>query len=113
MKWYQLITVILISTATFSCGVKKTCPAYHSYFILKPENQDAYFSPFGKDSIPETPKYGKNKFGLMNGTTVKTFKKRHYTVPMQDFQAEVAEEEYPFETNATDIDQIDPEKNKQ
>ncbi len=113
MKWYNYIVISLILVGVFSCKVKKTCPAYHSYFILKPENQDAYFTPFGKDSIPEVSKYGKNKFGLMNGCTVKSFKKRHYTVPMQDFQGEVVEDEFPFETNATDIDQIDPEQNRQ
>ena len=98
-----LFISLLIIIGLGACGVKKTCPAYHSSFILKEENQDAYFSPF-KDSIPTTIKYGKNKFGLMNGTTVKGFKERHYKVPMQDYQGVVEEEEFPFETNATDID---------
>ena len=105
--------LILLSTVVFfSCKVKKTCPAYHSSFILKSENQDAYFSPFQTDSMPTEIKYGKNKYGLMNGCTVKSFKKRHYNVPMQDYQGVVVEDEFPFETNVTDIDQIDHTKNR-
>ena len=101
---------------TVSC-TKKTCPAYHSVFILHESDQHAYFSPFGEDSIPKTHSWGKKSNGIAEGTTPKNYKKRHYKVPMKDYHGEPEQTEWEFETSATDIDNMSDgdsveEKNK-
>lgn len=103
---YFLIVAIFALTLQTACQ-KKTCPAYHSVFILHEEDQHAYFSPFGNDSLPIVPSWGKKANGLANGLNKnqKQYKKRHYTVKMKDYLGE-PEEEYEFETSATDIDNV-------
>ena len=41
-----------IIVALTSCKEKKICAAYNSYFVYDEVNIGAYFTPFGKDSIP-------------------------------------------------------------
>lgn len=61
------------------------CPAYHSCFILSEEDQHKFFNMFGEDSIPKDAHIApseKDKNGISKGTTKKSWKKRHYYVPM-------------------------------
>ena len=96
----------VVAVAAFTSCTKKTCPAYHSVFILHESDQHAYFSPFGEDSIPKTNSWGKKSNGIAEGTTPKNYKKRHYKVPMKDYHGEPEQTEWEFETNATDIDNM-------
>ncbi len=99
-----IFSIVMLSTL-YSCN-KKTCPAYHSVFILHEADQHAYFSPFGEDSIPKTHSWGKKTNGISDGTTVKNYKKRHYKIPMKDYHGDPEETEWEFETSATDIDNM-------
>lgn len=49
----NLLGLILITGALFSCGQKKICPAYQSAFYLNSELADEDFSYFGADSMPK------------------------------------------------------------
>lgn len=110
MKRVVLLLVLsMIFMNILSSCTKKTCAAYHSAFIHHEEDRQAFFAYFTPDSVAriDPPKFAKE--GIVKGVTLKNFKKRHYTVPMKDFYGS-PKDEFPFETNATDIDNMGPPK---
>lgn len=94
----------------FSCKRKYTCAAYHSSFILDPTDQDKHFSLFemDTDTMPKGYSSTRDKHGLSQGPTVRTYNKKHYVIPMILVPPK-SKEENPdsLETNATDIDQME------
>ena len=101
------ITVLFVNLLS-SC-TKKTCAAYNSAFIHREEDRQAFFAYFSPDSVARVKPPSISKEGLAKGVTLKNFKKRHYVVPMKDFYGS-PKDEFPFETNATDIDNMGPPK---
>lgn len=109
LKFVVQILLSVIFVSLLSSCTKKTCAAYHSAFIHHQGDREAFFAYFTPDSVArvDAPKFAKE--GLVKGVTLKNFKKRHYIVPMKDYYGS-PKDEYPFETNATDIDNMGPPK---
>ncbi len=105
LKVVVQILLLVVFVGSLSSCTKKTCAAYHSAFIHHDADRQAFFAYFTPDSVArvESPKFSNE--GLIKGVTLKNFKKRHYTVPMKDYYGS-PQDEYPFETNATDIDNM-------
>ncbi len=105
MKITTYIFLGLFAICSLASCTKKTCAAYHSAFIHNKSDQQAFFAYFSPDSVArvEGPKF--NKVGIVKGVKLKNYKKRHYVVPMKDYHG-APKDEYPFETNATDIDNM-------
>ena len=111
-KIFGIICVLLLSFSAFwSCKPKQTCPAYHSHFLLFPEVQDKHFSLF-QDSIPKENSAVSRKLwtGIAVGPHSKrTYKKRHYVIPMKDVYPETEGED---STGGSSIINLDSTKNK-
>ena len=100
--------LVLVITLGFvsSCRTKKTCAAYHSHFLLFPESQDQQFSLFEKDTAPKDLATTEK---LWNGISVgpdnkRTYKKRHYVIPMKDVYPEESDSNVFGGTSATNLD---------
>lgn len=84
MHKYLLVILICMIAALEGCKSNKVCPAYQSSFIHGKEKQEEFFSYFGNDSLPKDMSTDKDKHGIAQGSTPKTYKKDHYNVPKQD-----------------------------
>lgn len=100
-----IFSVAIIASAIISCKTKTTCPAYHSHFLLFPETQDQQFSLF-EDSVPKDVQTSEK---LWNGISVgpdnkRTYKKRHYVIPMKDVYKSESDSAVFGGTSATNLD---------
>lgn len=106
----KLLSVLLLcalgSYMIVGCKVKTTCPAYHSHFLLFPETQDQEFSLFAQDSLPkEVITSEKLWTGISVGPDNKrTYKKRHYVIPMKDVYKTEGDSAVFGGTSATNLD---------
>lgn len=106
-KLLSVIFMGVLSTWGFlGCKVKTTCPAYHSHFLLFPETQDQEFSLFAEDSLPKEALTSEKLWtGISVGPDNKrTYKKRHYVIPMKDVYKSDGDSSVFGGTSATNID---------
>lgn len=115
-RFIGIIGIGIIFGSMFSaCKTKETCAAYHSHFLLFPEVQDKYFSLFEESDTSFAPKEKLvTTDKLWNGISVgpnskRTYKKRHYIIPMKDVYREI---ETSDSTGGTSIINLDSTKNK-
>jgi hypothetical protein len=105
-----LFTLGVFASMTLSCKTKQTCAAYHSHFLLFPEVQDKYFSLFEETDSAFKPKEGlattdKLWSGISTGPNSKrTYKKRHYIIPMKDVYRPVEGQDSAGGTSFINID---------
>lgn len=100
------ILLLIFFGGVFGCKTKKTCPAYHSHFLLFPEVQDQHFSLFESDSTPKEPVVSQKLWtGISVGPSNKrSFKKRHYVIPMKDVYLTESDSAVFGGTSATNLD---------
>lgn len=79
---YFILFVLLGVFGLFSCKEKFVCPAYHSYFILDPNETLRHFTLFDKeDSIPYRDGFvAKTKFGTYDEPSYRRKEKEIKTV---------------------------------
>ncbi|MCC5929934.1 MAG: hypothetical protein JJU28_11865 [Cyclobacteriaceae bacterium] len=77
-----ILFVFLGVFGLFSCKEKLVCPAYHSYFILDPNETLRHFALFDKeDSVPNRDGYvAKTKFGIYDEPSYRRKEKEIKTV---------------------------------
>jgi hypothetical protein len=106
----NLLALILIIGALFSCGQKKICPAYQSVFYLNSEIADEDFSYFGADSMPKIENVVKKTDVLL---IVKIGKKKREklmaTIPMITIFPDVADSLLAQNDQDEMYDEVDPD----
>lgn len=103
---YWTLLILILLSGIFGCKTKKTCAAYHSHFLLFPEVQDQYFSLFEDDSIPKDLVVSEKLWmGISVGPSNKrSYKKRHYVIPMKDVYLPESDSAVFGGTSATNLD---------
>jgi hypothetical protein len=106
----------LVASLSVSCKVKQTCAAYQSHFLLFPEVQDKYFSLFEESDTAYAPKEELvTTSKLWNGVSVgpnskRSYKKRHYIIPMKDVYPEVETTDSTGGTSMINLDSTKTQK---
>lgn len=101
-----LYCAVVLCLLLSSCKDRVVCPAYQSSFLLMPEDQQAFFSLFGEDSIPKGYRY-KIKTNKYGGIVKISYRKRLRDlayVPMNTLYPIGEEEPYVDSTLLAEID---------